>query len=298
MEQFTVWKKFVSEEETAALLHELRHIRDYKSGGRDRAAFSDDPDQLTLLGSSVASTSRSWTPMLNRFRQKLYDKGMPHVNFCLLNHYDNGAQSIKYHSDNERNSDRLIISVSLGASRTFRTYNKQSGEEQDYRLDNGDVVIMRENFNSEHYHCILPEPRCTKYRLNLTFRYVYPNNMRDPPAKPFVTPTHKRTALPAAFPFTVVERRHARAGDLKWKRWGSVGTYIVLTDTRATLETRRGGGLHTPDFYLRPTTHVSQQQLEKFEEIKCLCVRHFPRGGNFLPFTCSLTQLVNMYLII
>ncbi len=294
MEDFTVWEQFVDADESAALIAELRGIRDYKSGGRDRAAFSDNPALLTLQGSSVASTSREWTPLLDKLRHKLSAKGL-RINFCLLNHYDNGTQSIKYHSDNERNSDRLIISVSLGASRTFRTFNKETGDERDYRLNNGDIVIMQGDFNSQHYHCILPESQCNEYRLNLTFRFVYPHNVRDPPAKPFESPTHRRTELPLTFPFRVVERCHARARDIKWKRWGSVGNYVVLTDEQAKAEAKRGGGLQTPDFYLRPHTNLSKEQCVKLDFVKKMCMHLFPRGSNWLPFTCSLSQLVNLY---
>ena len=66
-----VFKSLVGTEESDVLFAELKEIRDYKSGGRWRAAFSDAPGELTLEGSSVPSSSRQWLPHVRELRDRL-----------------------------------------------------------------------------------------------------------------------------------------------------------------------------------------------------------------------------------
>jgi len=276
-------RDLIGTEDARRLFDELFDIRDYVSGGRWRAAFSDDPDTLTLEGSSATSKSRPWLPHVRQLRDQLAAVVQHKLNFCLINHYADGREAIKYHSDNERNSDRIIVSVSLGATRTFRVYNKATAEETDVELRSGDVLIMRGMFNSEHMHCVLPDRLCKQPRINLTFRCVHPTRVRPAPVQPFSTPRR-----PTRVGYDAIPRSCAQAGDIKWKNWGNVGDYIVLDEDQAAVERQKGGQFATADFYFRNLSTTA------LDALRPAFKRLFPRGTNFLPARCSLTQFTNI----
>ncbi|MDI1491356.1 MAG: hypothetical protein OHK93_002565 [Ramalina farinacea] len=108
-------------------------------------------------------------------------------NFCLVNYYANGADSISYHSDDERflGPDPSIASFSLGATRDFCMKHKpitpkagESPPEQNLKaplklpLASGDMVLMRGKTQSHWLHSI-PKRKgkgSEGGRINITFR--------------------------------------------------------------------------------------------------------------------------------
>lgn len=108
-------------------------------------------------------------------------------NFCLVNYYANGADSISYHSDDERflGPDPSIASFSLGATRDFCIKHKpitpKDGEplaEQNSKpplklpLASGDMVLMRGRTQANWLHSI-PKRKSKGSeggRINITFR--------------------------------------------------------------------------------------------------------------------------------
>lgn len=93
-------------------------------------------------------------------------------NGCLLNLYRNGEDCMGWHADNEKVLDdsKPIASVSLGAKREFLLKNLMSLEKYSFSLDNGDLLIMKENCQRDWIHSI-PKRRKVKHaRINLTFR--------------------------------------------------------------------------------------------------------------------------------
>lgn len=117
-------------------------------------------------------------------------------NFCLVNYYASGADSISFHSDDERflGLDPAIASFSLGARRDFLMKHKPipgtasaggggggGGKEQAGKegktlklpLASGDMVLMRGKTQSNWLHSI---PKRTGKnqddggRINITFR--------------------------------------------------------------------------------------------------------------------------------
>ncbi|MCJ1461122.1 hypothetical protein MMC28_011504 [Mycoblastus sanguinarius] len=110
-------------------------------------------------------------------------------NFCLVNYYANGEDSISYHSDDERflGPYPSIASFSLGATRDFLLKHKpiprKDGEpppEQDRRqplklpLASGNMVLMRGPTQANWLHSIpkrvMPRKGCDCGRMNITFR--------------------------------------------------------------------------------------------------------------------------------
>ncbi|KAL8936360.1 MAG: hypothetical protein Q9211_004227 [Gyalolechia sp. 1 TL-2023] len=111
-------------------------------------------------------------------------------NFCLVNYYANGADSISYHSDDERFLGPLpaIASFSLGAKRDFLMKHKPvppkdgdaaPAEIKDAKplklpLASGDMVLMRGKTQANWLHSI-PKRKggeSDKGRINITFRKV------------------------------------------------------------------------------------------------------------------------------
>ena len=108
-------------------------------------------------------------------------------NFCLVNYYANGADSISYHSDDERflGPNPSIASFSLGAIRDFCMKHKpitpkegESPPEQNSKpplklpLASGDMVLMRGKTQANWLHSI-PKRKgkgSEGGRINITFR--------------------------------------------------------------------------------------------------------------------------------
>lgn len=106
-------------------------------------------------------------------------------NFCLVNYYSSGADSISYHSDDERflGPEPAIASFSFGAKRDFLMKHKPvpPGEQQagvpeakplKLPLQSGEMVLMRGPTQSKWLHSI--PKRAGKNepggRINVTFR--------------------------------------------------------------------------------------------------------------------------------
>jgi alkylated DNA repair dioxygenase AlkB len=107
-------------------------------------------------------------------------------NFCLVNYYASGSDSISYHSDDERflGSDPAIASFSLGAKRDFLMKHKlitpddkapPPAETKPIKLPlaSGDMILMRGKTQANWLHSI---PKRTGKnaedggRINITFR--------------------------------------------------------------------------------------------------------------------------------
>lgn len=93
-------------------------------------------------------------------------------NFCLVNYYADGQDSISWHSDDEHflGPDPVIASLSLGAARDFAMRRKSDTTEV-WRttLRAGDMVVMRGRTQAEWEHGV-PKRKSAGARINITFR--------------------------------------------------------------------------------------------------------------------------------
>ena len=102
----------------------------------------------------------------------------------LINMYQNGEDSISPHADDEPEIDqtRPIVSVSLGATRTFNIRERFlcPGEKQykkaSLALTHGQFLIMLPGMQKDHLHWIPKEPHIVLPRINMTFRSYISNN--------------------------------------------------------------------------------------------------------------------------
>ena len=106
-------------------------------------------------------------------------------NFCLINYYASGSDSISFHSDDEHflAPDPAIASFSLGARRDFVMKHKPAAPHADdvapdskplkLPLGSGDMILMRGKTQSKWLHSV---PKRTGKnqedggRINITFR--------------------------------------------------------------------------------------------------------------------------------
>ena len=108
-------------------------------------------------------------------------------NFCLVNYYASGSDSISYHSDDERflGTDPAIASFSLGARRDFLMKHKppvpgsadaetiQNAKPLKLPLNSGDMILMRGKTQSNWLHSIPKRSGKNQEdggRINITFR--------------------------------------------------------------------------------------------------------------------------------
>ncbi|KIW56106.1 hypothetical protein PV05_04789 [Exophiala xenobiotica] len=103
-------------------------------------------------------------------------------NFCLVNYYASGSDSISFHSDDERflGTDPAIASFTLGAKRDFLMKHKPPKEGEPkletkdikIQLASGDMILMRGQTQSNWLHSI-PKRKggeADKGRINITLR--------------------------------------------------------------------------------------------------------------------------------
>ncbi|KAF2252899.1 DNA repair family protein [Trematosphaeria pertusa] len=106
-------------------------------------------------------------------------------NFCLVNYYADGQDSISYHSDDERflGPKPAIASFSLGAKRDFlmkhkpippSTASPPAAEPKQLKLPlgSGDMVLMRGKTQASWLHSIPKRAgaEASRGRINITFR--------------------------------------------------------------------------------------------------------------------------------
>ena len=101
----------------------------------------------------------------------------PSINACNLNLYQNGAEYLDLHADDEllfpdKDGKCTILSLSLGATRKFIYRSKCSRDPSEIDLTNGDIVIMCGNFQKFYKHGLARSKEPVGGRINMTFRSV------------------------------------------------------------------------------------------------------------------------------
>ena len=98
-------------------------------------------------------------------------------NSCNLNHYTDGESSVGWHADDEAlfqgNQQQIcIVSLSLGAKRTFEIQGQWSGaKKHKIDLQSGDLLTM-EGWTQYYYRHRVPKQTGAAPRINLTWRWV------------------------------------------------------------------------------------------------------------------------------
>ncbi|WP_285163179.1 alpha-ketoglutarate-dependent dioxygenase AlkB family protein [Shewanella goraebulensis] len=122
--------------------------------------------------SSLLITPTPWPQGLMSLRKLLYQQFNIETNGVLVNRYQNGFDSMGWHSDDEpeidTNSD--IVSISLGATRSFVLRHKLTQAKQVFELQSGDMLIMHGDMQQKWQHSVPKRVKVLEPRINLTFR--------------------------------------------------------------------------------------------------------------------------------
>jgi alkylated DNA repair dioxygenase AlkB len=125
----------------------------------------------TYTYSRLRNEPMAWMPSLKRLREALNASLALALNSCLANWYRDGNDSMGWHADRERELRDSIVSISLGASRTFQLREGLKGKALSTKLQHGSILLMTVASQHRYSHRV-PREHCTGERLNLTFRRV------------------------------------------------------------------------------------------------------------------------------
>ncbi len=95
-------------------------------------------------------------------------------NSCLLNLYHNGTEGMGWHSDGEKDLKKngAIASLSFGAERKFAFKHKINKQKIDIQLEDGSLLVMKGETQTNWQHRLPPTTLIQKPRINLTFRTI------------------------------------------------------------------------------------------------------------------------------
>lgn len=133
------------------------------------ASYGDEG--LTYRYSGTTNTALPWTPTMLEIKHKI-EAIEGSYNFCLLNRYRSGADSMGWHADDEPEMGNVIGSISLGATRTFRIRHNTTREKKEFCVKNGTLIIMAGTMQQFWQHDIPKTKELIGERINLTFRTI------------------------------------------------------------------------------------------------------------------------------
>ncbi len=137
---------------------------------RKIAWYGDAP--FAYRYSQSTKTALPWITPLQLLKTQLESFTGEHFNSCLLNYYHDGHDSMGWHTDNEKmmRKGATIASISLGATREFKFKHIKDNTLTGIKLDNGSLLLMKENTQEHWKHSLPARKKITQPRINLTFR--------------------------------------------------------------------------------------------------------------------------------
>ena len=136
-----------------------------------RLTGSYGDEGVTYVYSGTVNQAVPWTPTLLEIKQKI-EAVQGQYNYCLLNRYRSGADSVGMHADDEPGMGNVIGSVSLGATRTFRIRHNRTRETRTFPLAHGTLIIMGGTMQQFWKHEVPKTKERVGERINLTFRSI------------------------------------------------------------------------------------------------------------------------------
>lgn len=124
--------------------------------------------------SNTTKQAQYWTPALLELKALAEAKTGETYNSCLLNLYHSGNEGMAWHSDAEKDLKKngAIASLSFGAERKFAFKHKETKETVSRILQNGSLLVMKDQTQTHWLHRLPPTKLITKARINLTFRTI------------------------------------------------------------------------------------------------------------------------------
>jgi alkylated DNA repair dioxygenase AlkB len=124
--------------------------------------------------SKVTKRALPWTTELMALKSKIEQATGETFNSCLLNLYHDGSEGMAWHSDGEKDLKKngAIGSLSFGAERKFAFKHKQTKEVVNVFLENGSLLVMKDETQTHWLHRLPPTKMVNSARVNLTFRTI------------------------------------------------------------------------------------------------------------------------------
>lgn len=124
--------------------------------------------------SNTTKQALPWTKELLTLKALVEERTGETYNSCLLNLYHNGTEGMAWHSDAEKDLKKngAIASLSFGAERKFAFKHKDSQDTVSILLQNGSLLVMKDETQTHWLHRLPPTTRISKPRVNLTFRTI------------------------------------------------------------------------------------------------------------------------------
>ena len=138
-----------------------------------KVAFLGD-EGISYKYSGKTKIAEKWIKILSEIKSTVEQISGQKFNACLLNYYHNGSEAMSWHSDNEKEilKHSAIASVSFGAERKFGFKHNFSKEEIFLMLENGSLLIMKDETQIYWKHKLYTNAKITEPRINLTFRTI------------------------------------------------------------------------------------------------------------------------------
>jgi alkylated DNA repair dioxygenase AlkB len=139
---------------------------------RKVAWYGDYPFNYTY--SNITKQALTWTKELLELKALAEEKSGETYNSCLLNLYHSGDEGMAWHSDGEKDLKKngAIGSLSFGAERKFSFKHKETKETVSISLENGSLLVMKNETQSNWLHRLPPTKLINTPRVNLTFRTI------------------------------------------------------------------------------------------------------------------------------
>lgn len=124
--------------------------------------------------SGIQKIASPWNTVLLDLKNQVEQLTGENFNSCLLNLYHNGEEGMSWHSDGEKDLKKngAIASLSFGVERKFSFKHKETKEKIDIQLENGSLLIMKDETQTNWLHRLPPSKKVTAPRINLTFRSI------------------------------------------------------------------------------------------------------------------------------
>lgn len=124
--------------------------------------------------SNTTKQALPWTAALLELKALAEATTGETYNSCLLNLYHDGNEGMAWHSDGEKDLKKngAIASLSFGAERKFAFKHKETKETFSRILQNGSLLVMKDQTQTHWLHRLPPTKLTNKPRVNLTFRTI------------------------------------------------------------------------------------------------------------------------------
>jgi len=126
---------------------------------------------VTYRYSGMDYAALPWTATLLEIKEKI-EAVQGEYNYCLLNRYRSGADSMGWHADDEPEMGSVIGSLSLGATRKFRIRHNVTRETKTFLAGNRTLIIMAGTMQQFWQHEVPKTKQKVGERINLTFRKI------------------------------------------------------------------------------------------------------------------------------